>query len=111
MPIIFANVTKEPITKSYLEIYSEPQIVGTAYCLLKNYQLNFDSNEVEYVRAFHTNGHQWCLYEVHENYVKKTNFFTPQKLTHNKNSYPRFHDNYNHIQAVLGLIRFALSNF
>jgi hypothetical protein len=110
IPVIFPNVSKNRIVKGYIETHLDSQIVGTAYCLLKNYKLNFNSKDVEYVRAFQTNGHEWCLFEVHENYVKKTNFFSPQKKNKSQNDYSRFYDDYNHIQAVIGLIRFALSN-
>ncbi len=91
--------------------------------MLKNYKVNYPNrNDVEYIKGLFTNGHDWALYEVHENYVKKTDFFRP-KMPYNKekagyngqnghNSYmPKIFDDYGHLQAVIGLIRYAMSKF
>lgn len=76
--------------------------------MIKNYKIHYNQ-DIEFVRAFHTNGHEWCLYEIHENYVKRTSFFKPKMVSVPINYTPKFYDDYSHIQAVIGLIRFAMN--
>lgn len=51
------------------------------------------------------------MFEVHDNFVKKTKFFSPRKSqTQFKDGRiaPRFFDDYEHMLSVIGLIRYAL---
>ncbi len=112
MPIVFPKYIKEE--SQFYERYNNAQIVGIAYSLLKNYKINYSDNQIEYVKALQTNGHDWCLFEIHEHLVKRTNFFRPSlplSLRNDSNNQymPKFYDDFDHIRAVLGLIRYALS--
>jgi hypothetical protein len=84
--------------------------VATAYCLLKNYKLYHpDKGDIQCIKAIQTNGHEWCLFEVHEDYVKKTTVFKPNMIARPKNYTPKIFDDFEHLKAVLGLIRYGLS--
>lgn len=111
IPIVFSIYDKKFRTSEDFERFNQAQIVAIGYSLLTNCKLlkSDDGEEVQHIRALHTNGHDWALYEIHDNFVKKTNFFKPKVHNRDADYYPRFYDNYNHMQAVLGLIRYALS--
>jgi len=108
IPVIFPHYVKEEGV--YYERYNNAQIIGIAYCLLRNFKFNY-GDDIQYVKAIQTNGHEWCLFEVHEHYVKKTNFFKPKMINPPLDYMPKFFDDYNHIKSALGLIRYAMSMF
>jgi hypothetical protein len=65
----------------------------------------------------HTDGHRWKLYEIHRTHVKKSKFFTPNPDSRINNKFlksvkatrdPRFFDDYEHMLAVIGMLRFAM---
>ena len=58
-------------------------------------------SEFQFCRSLYTNGHMWKAYEVHDNYVKKTDFFKPT-------TGPLFYNDYDLMLSVIGLIRFVL---
>jgi len=110
VPFIFPNLRKHYFSHMVEETFNINQVVGTAMWLLSHSKI--PDPDMQFIRLFHTNGHKWCLYEVHEQYVKKTKFFTPSSIGVRKdpNKLLKFYDDYNHMQTILGLIRFALSN-
>jgi hypothetical protein len=110
VPIIFPRYEKED--GQYYERYSNAQIIGIAHCLLQNFKINYaknDSNDITFIRAIQTNGHDWCLLEIHDHYVKKTNYFRPSMMNPPPGYVPKLFDNYNHIRTIIGLIRYASS--
>lgn len=111
IPVIFPNLTKHIFSGFQEEDFNENQIIGTALWLLSHSKI--PDADLQFIRLLHTNGHKWKLYEVHEQYVKKTKFFNPSVIGVRKDptKLVKFFDDYNHIQTILGLIRFALSNF
>jgi hypothetical protein len=58
------------------ETYPLEQIVGAGMWFLTHMQ-EIDPT-IDYVRAIHTDGHEWKLYEIHETHFKKTGFFSPK---------------------------------
>jgi len=109
VPIIFPNYEKSKAKLLNYEVYDINQMIGVSLALL-NISSMIDSS-VSHVRSFFTNGHEWALYEIHKDFVKRTNFFKPSYVGRDKYYTPKFFDDYNHIKAVLGLIRYALCKF
>ncbi len=110
VPVVFPRYEKEE--GQFYERYSNAQLIGMAHCLLQNFKINYaknDSNDTQFIKAIQTNGHDWCLLEIHEHYVKKTNFFRPSMMNPPSGYVPKIFDDYNHIRTVIGLIRYALS--
>ena len=109
IPIIFPNTKKHIFTELIEDNFNVSQVVGTAMWILSHSKI--PDPDLQFVRLFHTNGHKWCLYEVHEQYVKRTKFFIPSVVgeRRDKSKLIKFFDDFNHIQNILGLIRFALS--
>lgn len=67
--------------------------------------------DLNFARALYTNGHEWKLFEIHENFVKKTKFFVPKPSMARYDEgqlAPRFFDDYEHMLSIVGLLRFAL---
>ena len=105
---MFARSEKHPFFDINREDYNIASAVGVGLWLLAHSIVK--DKDVNYVRIFQTNGHDWVLYEINQSIVKKTKFFTPKIKVAPINHYkPRFYDDYYHIQAVIGLIRYALS--
>lgn len=117
LPIVFSTeIEKEHMWQKigYEEFFNSAQVVGIGYSILTNCKIL--DEKVEHVRAFHTNGHIWQLHEIFDNFTKKTNFFKPATNTNISNLrneitfQPKFWEDFNHIQTILGLIRYALCN-
>lgn len=108
-PIIFPNYETSKAKLLNYEVYNVNKLVGTCLALL-NHSMAVDSS-IQHVRGFFTNGHEWALYEVHKEYVKRTNFFRPKYRGKDKYYFAKFFDDFEHIKAILGLIRYALCNF
>lgn len=77
------------------------QVVAVGLSLIANAKATKDEN-YQHVKVIQTNGNDFRLIEVHENYVKKTEFFSPSKNN-------KIYNDYGHLRTTLGLIRFALS--
>ena len=109
IPIIFPNYEKSRAKLLNYEVYNINQMIGVSLAIL-NISAVIDP-EVDHVRSFFTNGHEWALYEVHKDFVKRTNFFRPNYRGRDKYYTAKFFDDYDHIRSVLGLIRYGLCNF
>jgi hypothetical protein len=109
IPIIFPSYEKSRGKLLNYEIYNVNQIVGSSLALLE-ISSGIDST-IDHVRSFFTNGHEWALYEVHREYIKRTNFFRPNYKGKDKYYSAKFYDDYDHIKAILGLIRYGLCNY
>ena len=106
MPIIFPSYEKSPGKLINYEVFNINQMIGILLALLNNCSLIDPS--IDHVRGLFTNGHDWALFEVHKEYVKRTNFFRPSHRGKNKLYTPKFFDDYDHIKCVIGLIRYSL---
>jgi hypothetical protein len=105
---LFPKSEKHKLFDIYYEDYNVASAVGVGLWLLSHSLIK--DQDYNYVRVFQTNGHEWVLYEINEKIVKKTKFFSPKvKGTKQENYKPKFYDDYYHIQAVIGLIRYSLS--
>mmetsp|Transcript_4490 Transcript_4490/g.7654 ORF Transcript_4490/g.7654 Transcript_4490/m.7654 type:complete len:188 (+) Transcript_4490:457-1020(+) len=96
-----------------MEFYPMTQAVGAGYWCLRH--MSQVDPSIKYARCFHTDGHNWKLYEVHETHVKKTKFFVPNEDSRRQSgqrmkftSEPRFFDDFDHMLSVIGLIRYAM---
>lgn len=113
LPIFFPIQDNNNSTAFTTETFPMSQIVSCGSWCIEH--MNDVDPSIDYVRAFHTDGHRWKLYEVHRSHVKKTKFFEPRasmRQSSNKlvrfTSQPRFFDDYEHMLSVIGLIRFAM---
>jgi len=113
LPIFFPIQDSNNSTAFTTETFAMSQIVSCGSWCIEH--MNDVDQSIDYVRAFHTDGHRWKLYEIHRSHVKKTKFFEPRasvRQSSNKlvrfTSQPRFFDDYEHMLSVIGLIRFAM---
>ena len=113
LPIFFPIQDSNNSTAFTTETFAMSQIVSCGSWCIEH--MNDVDPSIDYVRAFHTDGHRWKLYEIHRSHVKKTKFFEPRasvRQSSNKlvrfTSQPRFFDDYEHMLSVIGLIRFAM---
>ena len=86
------------------EHYNYHSYVGAGHWIYR--KLKEVDNNAQYGRVLVTNGHKWCLFEIHSDHVKKTDFFVPKMPEKGKEG--AFVDDWYHVQAILGLIRFSL---
>ena len=116
IPINISTIYYSNVFSEWLEQYNDAKLVGQCLYFLKETQIktNF-APEYNFVRGFHTNGHDWKLFEVHNTNVKKTKFFKPsyQVKANTEKCYfrPYIYDDINYIKTIIGLIRFAMSKF
>ncbi len=106
IPIMFPNYEKSRAKLLNYEVYNINQLIGVSLAILNISSVTDPT--IDHVRSFFTNGHEWALYEVHKDFVKRTNFFRPNYKGKDKYYTPKFFDDYDHIRAILGLIRYAL---
>ena len=106
VPVIFPQTYNFMNIKENYEDFSLPQMVGICNALLTD----FKSRElgIDHVKALHTNGSEWILYEVHDNYVKRTKMFESRKKVNSKDK-AKIYEDLSHAQSIIGLIRYALS--
>jgi hypothetical protein len=107
VPIVFPQRVKSPMHDEWIYKYSIPQLVGICSSLLSDFKAR--DLDIDCIKAFHTNGDEWCLFEVHDNYVKRTKFFRSQKVKSDRTRY-RIYEDTDHMETIIGLIRYALSN-
>ena len=79
VPILFPKELYQKNMDFIQEIYSPQRIVSTG--LWCRAHMNYIDPDLTFWRALYTNGHQWSLYEIHDNFIKKTPFFEPRKIT------------------------------
>ena len=109
IPVLFPKEIYKNDMNFIQEIYSPQRIVSIGLWW-REHMHNVDK-DLKFWRALYTNGHQWRLFEIHDNFVKKTAFFTPRKefVRYDEGWFtPRFFDDYEHMLSIIGLIRFAL---
>jgi hypothetical protein len=106
VPIIFPAEVKPFLNHESYQRYNMPQLVGICYAMLTDFKAR--NLDIDHIRAFHTNGTEWCLYEIHDNYVKKTKFFRSERIKLDKQRAQIYEDT-QHVEAVIGLLRYALS--
>jgi hypothetical protein len=106
VPIIFPQAYNFMKVKENFEDYNLSQMVGICAALLTDFQ----SRElgIDHIKALHTNGSEWILYEVHDNYVKKTRMFESMRKVNKKDS-AKIYEDLAHAEVIIGLIRYALS--
>lgn len=106
VPVIFPGRHRFLDTPEKFEDYSVPQVVGICSALLTNFRSR--NLEIDHIKAFHTNGSEWILYEVHDNYVKKTKIYESKRKLNSKEK-AKIYEDLSHAQVIIGLIRYALS--
>jgi hypothetical protein len=106
VPIIFPLQVRPFGNGESYQRYNMSQLVSICYAMLSDFKAR--KLDIDHIRAFHTNGNEWCLFEVHDNYVKKTKFFRSERKKLDKQRTQIYEDK-THLEAVIGLIRYALS--
>ena len=104
VPVIFPQTRK--LFDNEYEDFNLPQIVGIGWSLLNDFKAR--EIQVDHIKAFITNGSDWSLFEIHDNYVKKTKLFQ-SKSKNNLNQIKLIYEDISHVQNIVGLIRYALS--
>jgi hypothetical protein len=105
VPIIFPSRERPFLNHEIYQRYNISQLVGICHALLTDFKAR--NLEIDQIKAFHTNGNEWCLFEVHEKYVKRTRFFRSSKTKPDK-IMAQIYEDITHVESIIGLIRYAM---